>query len=213
MTPDRRHTGFMFLFSALALLLAFLTIEVTTAHGFIVPMDVWFENLLFSVRTPFLLSVFNWITLLGNPFVVIGIAGFISILILLSKRGLLYVTGLAVTLLGAVASDYLMKILIGRARPGGLIPSTIETSFSFPSGHATAGIALYGFIAFLLCKLYPKNAGVTTAMAAAIILAVGFSRLYLGVHFPSDIIAGYALGGLWLLIGIQIVRRFQTAEN
>lgn len=195
----------------LILLLAFFTREVMSAHSIILTADVWFENLLLSIRTPFLLHVFNWITFFGEILVVIGIAGLISIAILLLKLDKTYIAGLAVALIGAAASSYIMKAVIERARPDGLIPAVTESSFSFPSGHATLAVALYGFTAFFLCKMYPRNTKLIVVVATVIVLAIGFSRLYLGVHFPSDVIAGYILGGLWVLIGIEIAKRFRRA--
>jgi len=170
----------------------------------ILTADLWFENLLLTVRTPFFLHLFNWISLLGNTVVVLGIMGIIGLFLLFFKYDKAYVAGLFATVIGAGGMGYVMKMLIERARPNGLIPSTIETSFSFPSGHATLAMALYGFGAYLLCKLYPKNAAVIVTLTTLIILVIGFSRLYLGVHFPSDVFAGYLLGGIWLLIGIEI---------
>ena len=188
------------------LLLAFLTVEVMTAHSAIVAGDLAFENMLLGVRTAFFLQVFNAITYLGNTYVVAVVTAAAGIFLFLSRHSRAYLVGLAVTVIGAGTVDYIMKLLIERARPGGLIPSTIETSYSFPSGHATFALALYGFFAYVLCRAYPKHARSIVMLASVLILLVGFSRLYLGVHFPSDVLAGYLLGGLWLLIGIRIVR-------
>lgn len=191
---------------ALFLCLTFLTIEVMGAHSFIIAADQWFENMLLSIRTPFLINVFAVITFFGNTSVVMGIAG-IALVFLLSRRYKAYAAGLTVTLIGAAVTDYAMKFIIGRARPSGLIPSMIETSFSFPSGHSTAAMALYGFMTYILCILFPEKKPIIVAVALLVIGSIGFSRLYLGLHFPSDVLAGYILGGLWLLIGIEIVRR------
>ncbi len=191
---------------ALFLCLTFLTIEVTVSYSFIVAADLWFENVLLSIRAPFLVNVFSGITLLGNAVVVMWIAG-IALIFLLWKRYKAHAVGLAATLIGAAATDYVMKIIIERARPSGLIPTLIETSFSFPSGHATAAMALYGFMAYVLYNLFPAKKSIMLAAALLIIGGVGFSRLYLGLHFPSDVLAGYLLGGLWLLIGIRVAKR------
>lgn len=191
----------------LFLLLIFFAIEVTKTHSLIVTSDLRFENMLLDIRTSFLIKVFNVITLLGNALVVMGIAGIVGIILLFSRHYRAYAVGLAVTLIGAAATDYGMKEVMERARPDGLIPSIIETSFSFPSGHATAAMALYGFAAYILCVLFPARKLFVVATAVLVIGIIGFSRLYLGLHFPSDVIAGYILGGLWLLIGIECVRR------
>ncbi|MCX6787201.1 MAG: phosphatase PAP2 family protein [Candidatus Kaiserbacteria bacterium] len=166
--------------------------------------DVWFENMLLGVRTPFFLHLFNWVTFFGNTIVVVAVTGIVGICLLLSQRFKAYAGGLAAAVIGASGASYILKILVGRARPSGLIPSAIETSFSFPSGHTTLAMTLYGFLAYLLCKLYPKNAAAIVTLATLVIFVIGFSRLYLGLHFPTDVLGGYLLGGLWLLIGIKI---------
>ena len=198
---------------ALFLLLAFLTSEVTTAHSFVVAADLRFENLLVSIRTPLLLHIFNWITVLGSVPFVIGIAGVAGFFVRYSKIDRAYVIGLAATLLGAAATGYGTKVLVERVRPSGLIPSVIETSFSFPSGHATAAMALYGFLTYFLCALFPEKKAAVLTAAVLLIGVIGFSRLYLGVHFPSDVLAGYLVGGLWLFIGIAVAKRLRGTET
>ena len=179
----------------------------------LVVVDRWFEELLFSIRTPFFLDVFNGITFFGNELTIAVIAAIVILFLLYFKVYRAYALGLAITLIGTGATGYALKALVGRARPNGLIPSVIETSFSFPSGHATAAIALYGFIAYILCVLFPTKKPVVVTSAILLIGSVGFSRLYLGVHFPSDVLAGYILGGLWILIGIAVAERFTRKET
>lgn len=200
----------MLVCAALILLLAFLSTQVTAAHSMIRAGDLWFEHLLLAARTPFLLSLFERITFFGEIPVVTGIAGLASIAVLLFKLEKSFIAGLGTALVGSAASSYLMKAMVERARPDGLIPAIAESSFSFPSGHATLAMALYGFVAYMLCKLYPKHTTLIVTAASAIILLIGFSRLYLGVHFPSDVVAGYLLGGLWLLVGVKVTKIFQS---
>lgn len=199
--------------TALAATLVLLTREVTTQNSAVITADVWFEHLLLAARTVPLLEIFGAVTLLGDAVVIIGIAGLAAVAILFYKLDRAYLAGLAVTLIGAAGSGYAMKTLVARPRPGGLLPSTVETSYSFPSGHAIAALALYGFLAYILCRLYPTHAKKIIVAAALIILFVGASRLYLGVHFPSDIVAGYLLGGLWLLFGIALTGRLLSGAE
>ena len=81
-----------------------------------------------------------------------------------------------------------------------------ETSFSYPSGHALGSMVIYGFIAYLLAFHYPKFAQIIYTFAAILIGAIGLSRLYLGVHWPTDIIAGYGVGYLWLMFSITMLK-------
>jgi len=96
------------------------------------------------------------------------------------------------------------KIVFHRPRPE--FPVYVETSFSFPSGHATIAIALYGFLAYILIQEVHSWKKKVNIFFGAILLAIliGLSRLYLGVHYVSDILGGYLLGFLWLIVGISI---------
>lgn len=178
----------------------------------VVAADLWFENVMLSIRSPYFLHLASLVTFFGNTTTVIAIAGIIGAFLLYTRPLRSFFAGLIITLAGAAASASLIKELVGRARPGGLIQAVAETSYSFPSGHATASLALYGFIAFMLGRVYPQYRKIFVLVAALSILSIGFSRLYLGVHFPSDVLAGYLVGGLWLFVGIAITNR-QRASN
>ncbi len=177
--------------------------------------DLWFENLMLGIRSPLSTSVFKVITSLGEATLVLVLTALACAVLYRTRELRAYAFGLAAAVLGAALSVQVMKAVIDRARPGGLIQSVVETSSSFPSWHATGSVAFYGFIAFLLCRRYPQHARIVTTAAAALFLLIGFSRLYLGVHFLSDVIAGYLVGGLWLLIGVAITNKYflQHPEN
>jgi len=111
-----------------------------------------------------------------------------------------------VTICGGGIFSLFGKVAFHRQRPSGIAVFT-ETSFSFPSGHATIATALYGFLVYFLWRQTDSwrtklNIFFT---GSVFILAIGFSRLYLGVHFLSDVLGGYLLGLLWLNIGICMV--------
>jgi len=187
-----------------------LSIEIMKSHSLLTTIDTWFENLLVTIRTPILSHIFIWITHLGNTAFVAGVIAISGILLVSSRKYWAYVIGYFVTLSGSMVSAYLLKDLIGRERPDGIIPMLIETSGSFPSGHATIGIALYGFLAYLLYVRFPTKRPLIVTSVILLVTLIGFSRLYLGVHFPTDVIAGYALGGIWLIIGVETVRRVSS---
>jgi len=82
-----------------------------------------------------------------------------------------------------------------------------ELSPAFPSGHSTMAVLVYLFVAYLLVEhLADRQRGRLVLLAALLFtLVIGFSRLYLGVHWLSDVLAGYALGGLWLSLLVTLV--------
>jgi len=107
-----------------------------------------------------------------------------------------------------LATGYLLKIFIGRDRPLGA--ELLEgATYSFPSGHALASIFFYGFVAFIIFKFSNLNLKIKYlifALSAVLVLLIGFSRIYLGVHYVSDIIAGYLIGWMYLNMGLYFLK-------
>ena len=165
-------------------------------------LDEQIINLVESIRTPFFNDFFIFISYLGAVDVILFIS-FAMTIIFLTQTKKIFFFSLWIALSGSVLSAYILKLAVHRPRP--LIGIVKETSFSFPSAHAVASLVLYGFIIHLISRS-DKNRQFKLIMSASLfifILLIGFSRLYLGVHYLSDVMAGYLIGGLWLLIGIK----------
>jgi undecaprenyl-diphosphatase len=113
------------------------------------------------------------------------------------RRGALLVT---VTLVGAALLDGGLKLLFGRERPAAFFDYPSPTSYSFPSGHALFATAFFGGVAVLLWARMRSTAlrAVVWCAAVVLILLVGFSRIYLGVHYPTDVAGGFAAGTVWV---------------
>ncbi|PZQ63297.1 MAG: PA-phosphatase [Phenylobacterium zucineum] len=108
---------------------------------------------------------------------------------------------LAVTVLLATLSNGTTKAFFSRPRPD-LVPHEVYVySGSFPSGHSTMAAATYLTLAMLIASLEPRRRtkGLVYGLAGLILVGVGFSRIYLGVHWPSDVLAGWCLGAVWAL--------------
>jgi undecaprenyl-diphosphatase len=108
--------------------------------------------------------------------------------------------------LGGVILSYGLKLVFSKPRPNLWQSGIEETSFSYPSGHALGSTILYGFLAYVLATRYPQLAFLIYAGAVLLISAIGLSRLYLGVHWPTDIIAGYSIGFLWVMFCITMLK-------
>jgi undecaprenyl-diphosphatase len=117
-----------------------------------------------------------------------------------------------VAYLGCVASNIGLRIAVGRFRPGvEYIPHRLPEvqagfqRFSYPSGHA--GAALFAYFA-LVVLAWPRRVcrWVALALALLVIIGTGFGRVYLGVHWPTDVLGGYLLAGCWLGIGLAFRR-------
>lgn len=178
-------------------------VQDVLASDLIVSLDTRLTNLVYAFRDPVLIKVFLWITLLGKGQIVISLATIASILFWLLKRRM-YIVSLWITILGSELFVFIGKLLIHRSRPSELIPFYNETSLSFPSGHATIAVALYGFLLYFLWRHLHELKTKTTVLFVGflVIFLIGFSRIYLGVHYLSDVLGGYLVGLLWLIVGI-----------
>lgn len=112
--------------------------------------------------------------------------------------------GLFIATVGSTAFTFSTKSLFQRARPTDIV--LVERTYSFPSGHATITIALYGFIAYLLIRFSRCFIQQVRIFVVAVFFAVliGFSRILLNEHYLSDVIGGYLVGGLWLTVAISV---------
>lgn len=112
--------------------------------------------------------------------------------------------------LGGAILSYGLKLAFSKPRPQLWKLLISEKSYSYPSGHALGSMVLYSFLAYLLGTHYPKYAKVFYSVAAILIAAIGLSRLYLGVHWPTDVIAGYGVGFLWVTFCITMLKLQQA---
>ncbi|NKI23475.1 phosphatase PAP2 family protein [Paenibacillus dendritiformis] len=124
--------------------------------------------------------------------------------------------GLLAALGGSYTLNLIIKNLIQRTRPS-WEHWVVESGYSFPSGHSMAAIAFYGMIGYLLW-LHRKERGRPAAyilvLTGLLVLAIGLSRIYLGVHYATDVIAGFCAGGVWLIAcicALQWIRRKRRA--
>ena len=118
---------------------------------------------------------------------------------------------LAATVLLADVSSEVLKHIYGRPRPDLVPHGSYVYSASFPSGHSTMSAATFLTLAMLIASLEPKRDVkiMVFGLAVTLMLAIGFSRVYLGVHWPSDVLAGWCLGAAWALAAWSTLRRFQ----
>lgn len=201
--------------AAAAGLLAFLLIAGTVLNGGFRELD---ETLLVALRTPGDLAdplgpawfeeLMRDITALGSTgvltLVVIAVAGFLA----LAGRGRRAVAVLLWTGAGTLVS-HLSKLGFARPRPE-LVPHAAEVfTPSFPSGHAMLSAVIYLTLGALIAATQSDRHVKLYVLAFAVLLTflVGSSRVYLGVHWPSDVLAGWSLGAAWGCLGWLVFRR------
>ena len=207
--PARRRRATRFEIALLVLVLAFavLTVLVTTTST--QGVDVFFTHALQAVSSPLfgsLMYAISWPGFTPQAYIIA-----LVIVLALYGLGLRWEAGaLAITGVLAEALDLIVKEAVRRARPSDLLVHVAAKlgDYSFPSGHVTFYTAFFGFLWFLTFTLL-KPSWIRTLLLVifgALIVLVGVSRMYLGEHWASDVLGGYLLGSLSLMVGIRIYR-------
>ncbi|MCM3760801.1 phosphatase PAP2 family protein [Alkalihalobacillus oceani] len=192
------------------LLMLFLLLTRSVVTGRTLVLDEALIHHVSTLEHPFLTAMLIALSYIGSttPVVVISIV----LLIVLyqctkKKRDIIFFT---VVSLCSVSLNVLLKSYFERERPT-IITMIEETGFSYPSAHAMAAFTLYGAVTFLFWRHLKKRKSRRLLLGAAscMILLMGFSRIYLGVHYPSDVIGGYLVSGTLLTISIFIYQWIQ----
>lgn len=161
-------------------------------------------NLIHSHANSFFDQLFLTITFLGNIEVIVPVTVLI-LLYLVVKKQQLNALIVSASFAGAAVANVILKFLFHRDRPSVWQTLITEHDYSFPSGHAMLSAALVVSLVFILWDTrwrWPM-----TLVGTIFVLSVGFSRLYLGVHYPSDIIAGWSVSCVWVFIVFTILQR------
>ena len=202
----------LFLFAAGIFLFAFITYEV------IVERKDSFDNSILdylskNIMDPDLTDFMEDITYFASS-TFLEIAYGILVLIYALTKNWKRVIEIAFIGLGGFLVNYFMKLSFHRIRPPHPLLDPL-TNFSFPSGHATSGFIFYGILAFLVWKTkIPQMYKYMVGFAfIAFSILIGFSRVYLRMHYPSDVLAGFCIGFAWLFITIGLFERLKKKTN
>jgi len=146
-------------------------------------------------------TFFVIVTQLGGVIGIITLTlGLLAVLILRHKRRAAFV--LALTVGGAALLNLILKLVFERSRPDLWEQLIVETSYSFPSGHAMLSAALGLVVIYIF---WATRYRWPVAVAASLyVIVIGLSRLYLGVHYPTDIVAGWLVSGAWLVAVVVV---------
>jgi len=180
----------------------------------LVQSDLRIINLVQIFRSPLLNNVMLFFTYLGKWEIVFAGVAILSILFLLTKRWR-YLLALIVSVSGGEFFVWLVKNIIDRPRPPLINALAPEKGYSFPSGHSFVALSFYGLLAYFLFRaVKSKLVKILIIIASScLIITIGLSRIYLGVHWPTDVLASYAAGAAWLTVlitALEIRRKFKN---
>ncbi len=176
--------------------------DVWRREGF--PWDAPLMLAIHCLSRPWLDTVVWWVTQTGSVLAVVFLA--ILVVWFLYKRRTPEAILFPASFFGAVSMNYLLKQVFARPRPEVFPPLAVEHTYSFPSGHTIASVSLYGLLAVYL---WDEGRRAKAFLSAFWILAVAFSRVYLGAHYPSDVLGAMAVGGIWVICMWEMYIRFR----
>jgi undecaprenyl-diphosphatase len=202
------------LLAAVVVLLLFASLASEVREGETQHFDESIRFAVHGLSSPPVTAIVIAATQLGSPAIVLPgtlIASFVFLRLRRVRAAIL----LLVTMLGAGLLNWLLKLLFQRTRPVPFFGLATPSSYSFPSGHALASFCFYGALAALVTARLRSRWLRAAVWAAAVIViaAVGFTRIYLGVHYASDVIAGYAAAFVWVLTVASADRVFRPADE
>ena len=168
----------------------------------------WFR----AHATPVGVRIASAVSLVGSPVAMAALAIAIAFL-LAHRRWWITLGGWLAAFAGGAVLDWMLKTIIQRPRPTGAAAFLHGESFSFPSGHAMGSLIGFGILAYVVLAYWPatrRHVALVIGVAVALIIAIGLSRLYLGVHYFSDVVGGYAAALVWLascISGVEVALR------
>jgi len=190
-----------------------LTFSVTSSSG-VQTFDEGILKWIETLRTPFMNSMMLDITALGGLALTV-VLGLLAVAVFLLANDAAAAIHLTLTSAGGFYISTLTKSIISRARPS-IIPQLIHASgFSYPSGHSITSAAIYLTMAILACRHFKsiRSRVVLLALAAIMITLISFSRLYLGVHYPSDTMSGALIGSAWALLMAALFSKIHFGQK
>lgn len=178
-------------------LFVFIFLLINVLLNNISDFDTSIYNLIMSLRSDFMTFIMKAITRFGDAEILI----LITIICLIFLRNKKIGGGIAINLASVGFINYVLKKIIQRPRPPLEFRMVEESSFSFPSGHAMASMAFYGLIIYFINKdmKNEKLKKIISISLSILIFLIGISRIYLGVHYASDVIAGFAISIVYLI--------------
>jgi undecaprenyl-diphosphatase len=184
-------------------------LEQDTRH-----FDGYLRNAVHHVALPNLTSFMAAITNMGS-WMALGPVGVVVLWVLLARKKHREAVLLIVTVAGGLVLDGALKLGFHRTRPQPFFGIPVPKTYSFPCGHALGSFCFYGVLAWIATRYVANRQRRTLVWTAAVVLIglIGLSRIYLGVHYPSDVIAGYAAAAVWVTAVELVGQRWRIGKS
>lgn len=184
-------------------LIVFVFISILVYFDKTGAFDLCIYNFIIGFKNNFVTNFFRVITLFGGVYIITLIT--FSFLLFKNKK---YFLTLFIDMISVVLINYFLKLIFLRDRPFDLMIID-EVGYSYPSGHSMIAVSFYGFILFLIWNMNIKKTYkyLFSFIIILFIALIGISRIYLGVHFPSDVIGGFSISMCFLILYISLVRK------
>jgi undecaprenyl-diphosphatase len=200
----------------LAALSVYAVLAVLANHYAYFEWDLALARRIQSLSAPGFDFLMTAVSLLGNGWIAWPLVTIVGVMLIktgLRVEGLVCLTGTT----AGWAANRLLKLLIGRPRPSADLIHVAGRHYfeSFPSGHVVFFVEFFGFLFFLAYVLLKPGRLRTASLVSlgALILLVGVSRVYLGAHWPSDVVGAYLAGGIWLMLMIEVYRQLKARQQ
>jgi undecaprenyl-diphosphatase len=190
---------------------SFFTIGALVLSNATMVFDKTFQDVAFSMRGDLLTKLLKMVTYSGNWETI----AVICLMLLIIKKTRI-IAGIPISIAAAVSTiTYkIIKTLYGRPRPDVELHLIAQGGLSFPSGHAMTGIVFYGLLFYFVFEYGKENRAqkILLFLFPILIVFIGFSRVYLGVHYPTDVVAGWLLGASILTSAIILLEKKHPKE-
>lgn len=218
--PDKKRLSVFFLWRFIfyfLLILSLIALCIVINIVFINP-DSSLDNLVFSFVKSYInpvnTRVMVFFTTLGNYEIVLFGNIMLFLFLFLVKKQKMFAIRIALVALGGLFLMYILKGFFERPRPDFplLVPAL---GFSFPSGHSLNSLIFYGLVVYI-CWIYLNNKILKLLISVILIttiLLIGVSRIYIGVHYFTDVVAGFSIGIIWLFCWIGMIDRFRNLNK